>query len=333
VKTRTSQPEGQRPRATDPLHPRNRHQGRYDLARLVRAHPALGRCIRIAGRPGLGPAVETAAHPDATIDFAEPRAVRALNTALLADWYAITGYVLPAGYLCPPVPGRADHLHHAADLLAADAGGAVPRGPDIRVLDVGTGANAIYPLIGHGEFGWRFVGTETSPPAIAVARRILAANPRVAGAIELRAQPDPQRIFTGVVAAGERFDLVVCNPPFHASAAEAEAGSRRKWRNLDRKAVGDRRPPTLNFGGQQAELWCPGGEVGFIGRMIAESVAVAGQVGWCTALVSQAAHLPTLLTAARRAGAMDTRTIAMAQGQKQSRLFAWTFQNASQRRR
>ncbi|BEV73522.1 MULTISPECIES: 23S rRNA (adenine(1618)-N(6))-methyltransferase RlmF [unclassified Paludibacterium] len=296
-------------KAATTLHPRNRHQGRYDLAALVELNPALA------------PFVQANPAGEATIDFADPQAVRLLNAALLQQHYGIRFWDLPAGYLCPPIPGRADYLHYLADLLAEDHGGEVPRGGSVRVLDVGVGANCIYPLIGQAEYGWRFVGSDIDPQALETARVIVGAN-GLGKQIELRLQPDPQAIFQQVVKARDQFDLVLCNPPFHASAEEARAGSARKWRNLGRTQPG---APLLNFGGQSNELWCPGGEAGFLLRMVAESRELAGQCHWFSSLVSRAETLNALRPALRRAGAVDVRTVAMAQGQKQSRFIAWRF--------
>ncbi len=292
------------------LHPRNRHQGRYDVAALVAASPALG------------PFVVRTPHGERSIDFADPRAVKALNQALLALQYGILRWDIPDGYLCPPIPGRADYVHHLADLLAFAHGGVVPRGPAVRILDLGVGANAIYALLGHREYGWSFVGTDIDAGALACARRILADNPGLAAAVTLRQQPDKAAILDGMLEPGERFEACLCNPPFHASAAEARAGSERKWRNLGREG-GPR--PVLNFGGQGAELWCPGGEAGFLGRLIRESSRHREACRWFTALVSRAANLPSLVTALRTAGATH-RVLEMGQGQKRSRILAWTFQ-------
>jgi len=284
------------------LHPRNRHRGRYDFPELVRACPELGRFVR--PNP----------YGDASIDFADPDAVRALNRALLKHCYGIEHWDLPPGYLCPPIPGRADYLHHIADLL----GGA--RGPEVRVLDIGVGANCIYPLLGHREYGWRFLGSDIDPAALAAAGRMLRANPGLAAAIELRLQPSPGQVFQGLLREGERFALSICNPPFHASPEEARAGSRRK---LDNLGLGGR---PLNFGGRSGELWCAGGEAGFVRRMIAESALIPDRCRWFSTLVSKASNLPGLRQALRQAGARAIRTLDMAQGQKQSRILAWTFQ-------
>jgi 23S rRNA (adenine1618-N6)-methyltransferase len=245
--------------------------------------------------------------------------VKALNRALLAEAYGIRGWDIPPGYLCPPIPGRADYLHHLADLLAAQ--GEVPRGPAVRVLDIGVGANAIYPLIGHREYGWSFVGTDLDTTALASAARTLAANPSLGEAIELRRQTDRNAIFAGVVQPGERFELTLCNPPFHGSARAVREASQAKWRKLGRGTAGAAR----NFGGQDTELWCEGGEAGFLRRMIMESVALGDQVRWFTTLVSSSATLPGLHRLLRQVEALDIRTVAMAQGQKQSRFVAWSF--------
>lgn len=302
------------------LHPRNRHRGRYDFAQLVEAWPALKEFV--------------VANPfdanESTIDFANPAAVMALNSALLKSFYAIDSWSIPTGYLCPPIPGRADYVHHAADLLAQDYNGIIPRGVAIRVLDVGVGANCIYPLIGHHEYGWHFVGSDTDAAALSSAQQIVDANCGLAAAITLRQQALPQKIFEGIITLDERFDFVMCNPPFHASAREAEAGATRKWKNLRKagktnKADKPDSNPTLNFGGQATELWCEGGEAGFVSRMVAESATWQAQVQWFSALVSSENNLPAIYAALKEVNARKVNTIDMAQGNKKSRIVAWRF--------
>ena len=120
------------PQQKSGLHPRNRHRSRYDF-------PAL-----IASCPALAPFVKPNARGDVSVDFADPAAVKMLNRALLQHFYGIEHWDIPADYLCPPIPGRADYLHHTADLLATSNGGEIPRGKGVAILDVGVGANCIY---------------------------------------------------------------------------------------------------------------------------------------------------------------------------------------------
>jgi 23S rRNA (adenine1618-N6)-methyltransferase len=299
------------------LHLRNRHQGRYDFAALTAAVPALSAFL-LKTHGG-----------EASIDFSDPAAVRALNRALLKTQYGIAHWDLPEGYLCPPIPGRADYLHGLADLLAESNAGDIPQGAAIHALDIGTGANLIYPLLGRHEYGWRFVGTDIDITALRAAEAIVDAN-GLRKAIELRHQPERARIFDGLLREDEVFDLTLCNPPFHASAEDAARGSQRKWRNLGKPQTA-RAGATLNFGGQSTELWCPGGEAAFVRRMIQESAQIATRVFWFSTLISKSDHLADVRKRLKQAGTQDIREIAMAQGQKQSRFVAWTFLDAAQR--
>lgn len=287
------------------------------MARLLAANPALQAHL-----------IRTPAGSQ-SIDFSDPQAVRELNRALLASDYGIGHWDIPHGYLCPPVPGRVDYLHGLADLLADDAGGVIPRGPAVRVLDIGVGANCIYPLLGQAEYGWSFVGSDIDADALQSASANVRAN-RLEVLIELRLQSARGSLFSGVVQADDRFHLTLCNPPFHASAKEAAQGSRRKRRNLGGATT--TKAPALNFGGQANELWCTGGEASFLRRMVKESVAIGPQVLWFSSLVAKREHLPDLHKQLAKAGAAEVREVAMAQGSKQSRFVAWSFHSAAARK-
>jgi 23S rRNA (adenine1618-N6)-methyltransferase len=305
------------------LHPRNKHRGRYDFNQLCLANPELARFVKLN------------TYNDASIDFANADAVKALNRALLKQHYDISGWDIPKDYLCPPIPGRADYLHYAADLLASLNDGVIPSGNKVQALDIGVGANIIYPLIGHREYGWNFVGADIDKIALANAQQVLNMN-NLAEVIKLRLQPSATSIFKGIVQKNEAFDLTLCNPPFHASLSEAREGTERKWRNLGNnsgKNVGKRSGKdsvdTLNFGGQGAELYCEGGEEAFVSQMIAESTMIANQCLWFTTLISKARSLPSVYRALKKTNALQVKTIDMAQGQKKSRIVAWTFLDAA----
>ncbi|WP_062391073.1 23S rRNA (adenine(1618)-N(6))-methyltransferase RlmF [Pseudomonas abietaniphila] len=304
------------PREKASLHPRNRHQGHYDFPRLIK------------GSPELGAFVITNPYGKESIDFANPAAVRVFNRALLKAFYGIAHWDIPADYLCPPIPGRADYVHFLADLLAEHNESVIPRGAAVKALDVGTGANCVYPLIGHSDYGWHFVGSDVDQIALASATTIVKAN-HLGKAISLRQQHNRKLILTDLLHADERFDVSLCNPPFHASAEEALRGSQRKWRALG-KADPKRKLPVLNFGGQAAELWCEGGESRFVTQLINESALMPDQVLWFSTLVSKASNLPLIQSTLKKVGAVESRVVEMSQGQKQSRFVAWTFQDKVQ---
>lgn len=292
------------------LHPRNPHRFRYDFKALIVSCPELEKFVSI-NKFG-----------DESIDFANPDAVKTLNRAILKHFYQISLWDIPKNYLCPPIPGRADYIHYIADLLANDNQKQIPTGKKIKILDIGVGANCVYPIIGSQAYGWDFVGTDIDPIAIKSAQNIIKSNSVLTDKIECRLQPSNKHIFEGILKPNEFFDVSICNPPFHTSAEEAAAGSQRKIKNLGLKDK-----TKLNFGGQNAELWCEGGEETFVRNMIFESKEIGQQINWFTSLISKKEHLPSIYYYLKKVNAIEIKTINMAQGQKISRIVAWTFKS------
>lgn len=305
--TQTPKPNTSDATKANTLHPNNPHQGRYDLDGLVKTLPELKSFI-IKTPKG-----------DTSIDFANAKAVVCLNKALLKHFYGIEQWTLPQGFLCPPIPGRADYIHHIADLLQQRPVNrqALP----IKALDIGTGANLIYPIIAHRALGWEMVGSEVSPSALKHAQKIIDLHP-VLQSIQLRLQKRPEHIFNNVIQAGEYFDITLCNPPFFRSQEEANAQAARKWRNLK----GAKSSSMRNFGGQQQELWCEGGELAFLRSMIDESVRYGKQVGWFTSIVSNLNHIPPLKKELKKRKVPQIQVLEMSQGQKHTHILAWSFQ-------
>ena len=299
------------------LHPRNLHREGYDL-------PAL-----IVSQPALAAYVETAKHGDESINFADPAAVKALNCALLRHHYGIVDWDVPEGFLCPPVPGRVDYIHYIEDLLrdCELSEKHRPEGSAVKLLDIGTGANGIYSLLASQLNRWHCVASDIDPLSLENVAAIISKNPSLEAFLELRLQTDKGQIFEGIIEEGERFDVSVCNPPFHASLEDALKGSRKKIANLasNRKEARKKGDLVLNFGGQKAELWCAGGEIRFLKRMMKESKLFAQQCRWFTTLVSKRENLKPSIKLLRKLGVTDLKEIEMKQGNKVTRILAWTF--------
>mgnify|MGYP000099471838 CR=1 FL=1 len=303
------------------LHDKNKHKNGYDFRTISKVHPKLHRFI-----------IKNKYNNKPTIDFSDACAVKALNAALLATYYQIPNWDFPEGYLCPPIPGRVDYIHHLAQLLKVSINNNdINKYPlsksqpnkKTSVLDIGTGASCIYPILGQREYNWNFVASDIDPVSITSASHIINNNEGLANAIECRHQQDSKKIFKGIIKEGEFFHLTLCNPPFHKSLTDAQEGTKDKWRNLNKGAsvVSTK----LNFGGQKAELWCDGGELTFIQRMIKESIDYQQQVLWFTTLVSKKENIRPIKIALKKAKASKIQVIKMAQGNKISRFIAWTF--------
>lgn len=292
------------------LHKRNKNRERYDLSALL------------ASNPELAAHVKPNKYGEDSIDFADPSAVKLLNKALLNHYYGIANWDFPDTNLCPPIPGRADYIHHIADLLCENNYGNIPTGDKIICYDIGVGANCIYPIIGVTEYGWNFIGSDIDPKSIESAEKIVASNPSLIGKVELRLQEDRSDVFYGVIGREEKVDLCICNPPFHSSRDKAEKGSRRKVKNLTGKIV---EKPVLNFAGISDELICEGGELKFILNMIKESRNYLRNFLWFSTLVSKKSNVKSIFDKLKKSGAKSIRTIPMGTGNKSTQLVAWTF--------
>ncbi|GAA6134955.1 23S rRNA (adenine(1618)-N(6))-methyltransferase RlmF [Oceaniserpentilla sp. 4NH20-0058] len=301
------------------MHSRNPHQNGYDMDALTRVLPELT------------PFIIKAKHDRLTIDFSNDKAVKLLNKALLMLHYGLLDWDIPAGYLCPPIPGRLDYLCFLDEFLQSHLSSEISQHKGITGLDIGTGANLIYPLLASRHLHWNMVASDIDSGAIKSAEDNIQRNLSLNLNIQVRKQPDSNKVFENIIMPGEYYHVTLCNPPFHESRAAAMAGSERKNTNLNRNKQKRQsnlkkieQTKTLNFQGKGNELWCQGGEKRFIADMICESKMFQQQVGWFTCLVSKKetiAHIKRLLNKLNG----QFKEVPMKQGNKISRFIAWRF--------
>ena len=245
-----------------------------------------------------------------TIDFSNPKAVKELNKALLFSYDKISVWDFPDENLCPPIPGRLDYIHHLNDLISS------PK-EDINVLDIGTGATCIYPLLGVAEYNWNFVATDIDLDSLDTAQDIIDDN-NLDDKIKLRQQFDEQQILKGILKEDDSFSVTMCNPPFYKSAEEAQGANRRKTRNLGNNAV-------RNFSGNNNELWYVGGEKAFLHNYLYESSLFKEKSKWFTSLVSKKENVESLQKSSKKLGVKNFKVIPMNQGNKVTRIVCWRF--------
>ena len=282
------------------LHSKNVHKSGYNFEKLVK------------GRSSLEAYVSKNKFGVLTIDFSNPKAVKELNTALLFVHYGITHWDFPDENLCPPIPGRVDYIHHLADLLALPS-----EGGKVSILDIGTGATCIYPLLGAKTYDWDFVGTDIDLDSLDTAQDIIDDND-LSAKISLRQQIDEQQILTGIIEKNDSFAAVICNPPFYKSAEEARGANRRKTRNLGSSAV-------RNFSGNNNELWYVGGEKAFLHNYLYQSSLYKEKSKWFTSLVSKKENILSLEKSSKKLGVSEFKIIPMHQGNKVTRIVCWRF--------
>ena len=286
-------------------HPRNIHINGYDLANLSKNSKQLATFILKKENGEL------------SVDFSKHASVKALNQALLIQDYNLLFWDIPDANLCPAVPGRADLIHALADLLSNNDSSNIPSGKKVTLLDIGTGASIIYPILAHQIYGWKSVATDIDNNSLKQAKNLIQFNKLP---VKVRHQKNKENIFTGVINASDYFEITCCNPPFHDSMESAIKKNKRKWNNLDKDQTAG-----FNFSGQKSELWCEGGEIKFLTNMLYDSVDFKSQVGWFTSLVSKKENLKPLEQLAKKLKVTDRKTIELAHGQKVMHLFCWRF--------
>jgi len=292
------------------LHPRNRNKERYDLSALVTSTPALKSHI-IKNKFGAE-----------SVDFSSPLALKLLNTAILNHYYGIKHWEFPDENLCPPIPGRAEYIHHIADVLAENNYGTIPIGNNINCLDVGIGASCIYPIIGTTDYGWNFIGSDINPKSIASAKDIISSNANLKGKIDCRLQENANNIFQSIIGKEEKIELTICNPPFHSSMEDAQKGTQRKAKDLKGRKE---KTPVFNLAGISKELIYDGGEFQFIENMIYESKQFAKNCFFFSTLVSKQSNLKRIYKILKITEAKQVKTIPMGTSNKSARIVVWTF--------
>ena len=282
------------------LHPRNKHKNGYNFDVLTKHNKNIASLITKND------------YGTVTIDFSDPKAVKELNITLLEVHYGIQKWNFPDENLCPPIPGRVDYIHYVSDLLAESS-----ITDKITILDIGTGATCIYPLLGAKEYDWNFVATDIDLDSLHIAQDIITDN-NFDAKIILRQQFDEANILKGIIEKGDSFSAVICNPPFYKSETEAKGANARKSRNLGTNAV-------RNFAGNNNELWYPGGEKAFLHNYLYQSSLYKDTSVWFTSLVSKKETIKSLQKSGEKLKVKEMKVIPMHQGNKVTRIVAWRF--------
>ncbi|KAI1765418.1 hypothetical protein GGR53DRAFT_265172 [Hypoxylon sp. FL1150] len=253
------------------------------------------------------------------LDFSDPASVMQLTKTLLKVDFGLR-VDLPADRLCPPVPNRHNYILWLKDLVDSSAPSYLEAyDPARRVtgLDMGTGASLIYPLLGCAQRpAWSFVATDVDPKSLSYARRNASLNglePRIRVVHRHDVVADP------LVPLDElglkNIDFAMVNPPFYTSEAE-----------LADLAAQKSRPPNSACTGAPVEMVCEGGEVGFVRRLVDESLVLRERVQWYTAMLGKQSSLDVLISGLRDCGVTNYAVTAFVQGNKTRRwALGWSF--------
>ena len=263
----------------------------YDLKKLIYIKPELS---------------EFVSEDFQRIDLNTSKAVRLLNQALVLDKLKIAYWDFPKDNLVPPYPSRLEYLKLLKDSNPESIN---------KVLDIGTGATLIYPIIGAKLFKWNFVGVDTDQDSLDSAQNIIDQN-KLNNHIQLRLQKKPYAVLNNIILPQDQFDLVICNPPFYESMEDASKSFEKKS-----KFTGEN---TLFKGTKNELVYEKGGELGFLKTYIRESKFYGLQCNYFSSLVSKKEFLRPLKVLIKKQGATATQT-KLSTKNKTHYILTWTY--------
>ncbi|KIW94772.1 uncharacterized protein Z519_04749 [Cladophialophora bantiana CBS 173.52] len=259
--------------------------------------------------------------PNRQLDFSDPESVRQLTKCLLHRDFDLS-IDLPEDRLCPPVPNRFNYILFIQSLLDSTSP-SFHQGfdPERQVigLDIGTGASAIYPLLACRQRSqWRFLATEIDEKNREYAQRNILAN-KLQARIRLIDTDDKgdRLIPTGQLQKFDRIDILLTNPPFYPSTQSLLDSAHQKSR-----------PPNSSCTGSAVEMITPGGEIGFVSKIIAESLLPANQrkIQWFSAMLGKLSSVGAVVERLRESGSGNYTVAEFIQGQRTRRwCVAWSW--------
>ncbi|KAK5135662.1 hypothetical protein LTR08_004963 [Meristemomyces frigidus] len=216
------------------------------------------------------------------IDFQNPKVVQQLTKSLLKCDFGVS-IQLPDDRLCPPVPVRWNYVHWIQELLDTTSDTYSDRyDPEREVigLDIGVGASCIYPLLAcSSRSSWRMAGTDIDQHSLSYARKNVDAN-GTSKRIKLAHTTTDSPLIPIDALKIEELDFLMTNPPFYSSTEDMQASYTAKTA-----------PPSAVCTGAENEMICPGGDVGFVTRILTESLELRDRVQWYTAMFGKISSL------------------------------------------
>jgi 23S rRNA (adenine1618-N6)-methyltransferase len=209
-----------------------------------------------------------------SINWKNKEAVKELCKCLLKNDFRLNYWDIPDGFLIPSITSKCNYINWIDDLL--DEINIVNKKHINKGLDIGTGANCIYPLLGHQIYGWNFKCSELNQEAIEVAEKIIQNN-KLNKNIEIIKQVNEDNIFINIINPDDLFIFTMCNPPYFSK-------EETKHNN-----------PNTVCEYNDKEVYCKGGEFQFISTMIEESKIYKNKIIWFTTLVGKKINFDKIL--------------------------------------
>jgi 23S rRNA (adenine1618-N6)-methyltransferase len=113
----------------------------------------------------------------------------------------------------------------------------------------------------------------------------------------------------------DKLDFVMCNPPFYSSAEDLAISS-----------AGKSGPPNAVCTGAEVEMICPGGDAGFVLRMVEESRELKDTVRWYTSMLGKLSSVHQVIDRLKEIGINNWAVTLLRAGNKTRRwAVGWSY--------
>ncbi|KAF9260061.1 S-adenosyl-L-methionine dependent methyltransferase [Marasmius fiardii PR-910] len=278
------------------MHPRNIYRQTPDFRQLAVSYPPLKHFLQ--------------PHPNC-IDFQDEEAQRCVTEALLHRDFDLE-VQLPRNRLCPPVPNRLNYILWIQDIVRACE---VVAGEQAVVgVDIGTGASAIYPLLGcRLEPSWSFVVTELDDLSESHAQKNVRAN-NLSDRVRIMKATATGPILIPLSDPSQNFYFTMCNPPFYSSTEDVV-------RSSEAKEFG----PSAVCTGATVEMITEGGESAFVRRIVEESLVFGTRCKWYTSMLGKLSSVGEVVESLKANSIENYALTEFVQGQTRRWAVGWSF--------
>lgn len=256
---------------------------------------------------------------DGKLDFQDPETLKTLTKTILKLDFGLHLEV-PDDRLCPPVPNRWNYISWIQRLLdstSSDYSGRYDPERQVIGLDVGTGASAIYTMLClSSRPKWTMCATDVDKKSFDSAILNLTSN-RLSSRTKIIQTIDSQPIIPLQYLGVDKLDFTVCNPPFFLDSADMN----RSLQGADKMAK-----PNAVCTGAVVEMVCSGGDLGFVTRIVEESLVLRDKVSWYTSMFGKMSSAKAIIDLLKQHGITNFAVGCIDVGSATKRwTVAWSF--------
>lgn len=188
---------------------------------------------------------------------------------------------------------------------------------DVTGVDIGCGASCIYCLLAvRKNPSWTMFALEIDEENLKSARENIARN-RLKNVI-LVSQENSSKIFQKLFEQNtQNVSFCICNPPFYSSKDEI----------LGQNRTGKRKAPNSFHSGSSSELITDGGELGFVQKILAESLELQDKIEIYSTMLGCKKNLQKLINELEKQKIETFTTTEFVQGKTMRWAVAWSFKH------